>query len=422
MLRGLVLGLALEASPEYLNFFFIDYKGAAGFGALSRLPHTVGLATNLSPDLTARALEALQSELDFRLKRFRESPTKVEELHQYWMVNDDPLPRLVVVIDELAELKDALPDFVATLVRIGRIGRTLGVHLVTATQRPAEVVKGDLKENSNFAIALRITDPGNSVDLIGTSDAARIPPKGYQGRAFLRLGGAMGPPPLLFQSPLSSGRTGEKQIRPVDLLPFGFGPNPPDVGDVESSASSNDSKVATDLERLVEVTIMAAAGAKPPRRPWTDPLPSKVALAAIESSASHHSPSNSTIFFALADDVPAQCRRPVGWNIGGGNLLIFGILGSGTTTALRTLVAAILNQRAPTDAHIYMLDCGSGELRDLEGLPGVGAVITANESERQFRVVRHLLEELRERKARPGSSDSPTIFLLIDKFWSPRVR
>jgi S-DNA-T family DNA segregation ATPase FtsK/SpoIIIE len=416
LLRGFVLGLALEASPTYLNFFFIDYKGAAGFGALSRLPHTVGMATNLSPALTERALAALKSELDYRLRKFRSAPGKVEELHQYWMATDDPLPRLVVVIDELAELKDALPEFITTLVRIGRIGRTLGIHLVTATQRPGEVVKGDLRENTNFSIALRVNEPANSVDLIGVPDASTIPPRGYQGRAYLRIGGTLGPPPVLFQSALSSGRSTGTVVRPVSIAPFRYGTSVEARSDAAqpSSGTAEQSAAETDLERLVAAAIEAFGGAARPRSPWTDPLPELLALDEV-LGLDEPELTDWVVPFAIADDVANQSRRVAGWDTKAGNLLVYGILGSGTTTTLKSVAVSLLTRFGPARSHVYVIDAGAGELRELERVPGVGAVVTPSETERQVRLVGYLLSEIQRRREspRPGA---PLLVLVVDNF------
>jgi S-DNA-T family DNA segregation ATPase FtsK/SpoIIIE len=419
-LRSLVLSLAATAGPDFLNFLFIDFKGAAGFEKLAELPHAVGLATNLDGTQAGRVLQCLEAELNYRQRCFREAPGSVEELHRYWAISPEPLPRLLVVIDELAEFAVALPDFLPTLIRIGRIGRTLGIHLLLATQRPGSVVSSDLKENTNFAVALRVREPANSIDLIGVPHAAAIPPRNASGRAFLRVGGDQSGPPALFQSALSSGQTTHEESLGVTIAPFVFGLAPTEDVGTGQKALKKASSEPSDLEQLTEamVTAYATTGQPAPREPWTSPLGTTIALEDIPPSpdlGADGAPNQ--VMFALADDIMGQSKPAAGWDLRAGNLIFYGVVGSGTTTSLASVALGITAAFPSGSAHIYVLDCGSGELTDLEALPEIGGVITANESERQQRLMGLLIAELAARKSsRRNVSERPSLFLLIDSF------
>ena len=425
LLRSIVLGLAVTASPKYLNFAFIDYKGGAGFETLSRLPHCVGLSTNLSPLMTVRVLDCLQSEIKYRQRCFSQASKSVDQIHEFWQVSSIPMPRLVVVIDEFAELVDALDDgvFMDTIISIGRVGRSVGIHLVLATQRPAGVVKQELKANTNFSVALRVRDRSDSEGIIDAPEAATIPPKSAVGRAYLRVGGKDGPPPVIFQSAFSGYSTSEEKAQVVTVEPFVFGPTPVNRG-AQASGRSNPNE-ASELDRIVRAMSEAFAmtGDAPPRHPWLDPLASSLDVAEINASESIVQPGAAgrpeMIPFAVADDTTHQAQPPVGWQVQRGNLLIYGMVGSGTTTALASIALAIDRDHSPGDAEIYVMDFGSGELSPLETLGCVGAVVTAAELDRHQRLLKFVADEVRARKLSRGASAArPRIFILVDGFAS----
>lgn len=168
LLRSLVAALAANADPTRLTFVLMDYKGGAAFDECARLPHTVGLVTDLDEQLGERALRALEAELRHRERRLRE--VRADNLIEYvrsGAAAQVPLPRLVVVIDEFATMAKELPDFLTALVGIAQRGRTLGVHLILATQRPSGAVNDNIRTNTNLRVALRVQDAADSVDVIG---------------------------------------------------------------------------------------------------------------------------------------------------------------------------------------------------------------------------------------------------------------
>ena len=233
LLQSLVAGLAVANRPDRMSFVLIDYKGGAAFRDCAGLPHTVGLVTDLDGHLTERALQSLGAELRRRERMLRAAGCT--DLDSYLADGANgadaadaadaadsadlaaaprgrpPMARLVLVVDEFATLVDELPDFVGGLVGIAQRGRSLGVHLVLATQRPSGVVSADIRANTGLRIALRVTDPAESRDVVDVRDAADIS-RSTPGRAVARTGSAG---VSLVQTARVTGRAVSHDARPT---------------------------------------------------------------------------------------------------------------------------------------------------------------------------------------------------------------
>ncbi|MCU1460972.1 MAG: putative FtsK/SpoIIIE family protein, partial [Acidimicrobiales bacterium] len=413
LLRTLIASLAATAGPDHLTFVLIDYKGGSAFDACARLPHVVGLVTDLDEHLGRRALRCLEAELRHRERRLREAgASDVRELSSRAGPGDEPLPRLVVVIDEFATMAAELPDFVDSLVDVAQRGRSLGVHLVLATQRPTGSVSDAIRANTNVRIALRVQDVADSTDVVGTPGAAAIGRR-QPGRALVRLG-----PGEVFpvQTALVTGATGGGRTSAVEVRPFLFGPDPagpPAPPSPERPAGTGPS----DLARLVDAAVDAhrRSGLADPRLPWPEPLPDRVVLDDLV-------PDGSGAPLALVDEPTEQRRSVLTWSPADGHLLLYGVAGSGTTTALATLAVSLARTRRPDEVHLFVLDFGTQALAPLAALPHVGAVVGAGERERQERLLRHLLDEIDRRRrlvARSGPTalaGRPAIVVLLDNY------
>jgi len=411
LLRSLVVGLAASVSPQHLTFVLVDYKGGSAFDACSLLPHTVGFVTDLDDQLGERALRCLEADLRHRERMLREA--QASDLADYASRAAEadlaPLPRLVVVIDEFATLAAELPGFVDALVGIAQRGRSLGVHLLLATQRPSGAVSPSIKANTNLRISLRVQDPADSADVIGVTAAAAIS-RAQPGRALVRLGADE---VLAIQAGLVTGDDVEAQPPAVEVEPFVLNPrhrDRPPPGTVASEGSR-----ASDLTRLVDAVGQAATerGLLRQRKPWPDPLAPSMDLAGLVGPLRPGRPA--VLRFAMADDPEAQTQYPTGWDMAG-NLALFGIPGSGTTTALAGIALAVAASTTPDDCHVHVLDLGAGDLGPLARLPHVGSVVTAAQRERQIRLVRHLRAELNHRRALPVREREarPLLLLLVD--------
>lgn len=400
-LRSWLAGLALSASPENLSMMLIDYKGGGAFGKLRDLPHVVAYADDLTigDTLANRLLDSLRAELDYRKAQFKLSGD-AGSIEEYRRTRDRvpglaSIARLLIVVDEFAELKERQPDFVDGLVNVARVGRSLGVHLVLATQQPAGVVTAQIRDNANIRVCLRVIDSATSLDLVGSAAAASFPNE-IKGRAIFGTGESSSP--TIFQAAYVSGappRLAATDIPParVSSLPWS------DCGRrvTASGRAENQNDQVTDLTQLVDALSQAAliSGLDKPRVPWLQPLPDVVLLQELESSRSRRS-----IPFALEDMPRRQRQQVVCLELGGGNIGIAGGRGSGRSSALRTIATSAAQLNSADQLHLYVLDhTPASSLRVLESLPHCGLVATRGNRHIIDRLLARLLQELKARAA-----------------------
>lgn len=408
LLQTLVASLALTNRPDALTFVLVDYKGGAAFGPCADLPHTVGLVTDLDGPLVERALASLAAELTRRERVLQEVGAKDLEDHRIGVGVARALARLVIVVDEFASLAEELPDFVTGLVGIAQRGRSLGVHLVLATQRPEGVVSPEIRANTNLRLCLAVTGEHESRDVLNSPLAARIS-RATPGRGLARTG----PSTLTaFQTARVGGRRPPRnehasidvRVCPAAELGAPLRPRsaPPKAG---SSVLADD---ATDLDLLVRACRRAAdqLALAPGARPWLPPLPELVCREDLPgqvepgqveaTTGTDRHPIDAAVpplAYGLVDVPAAQTQRPLVLDLEATNhLLVLGAPRSGRTTVLRTLAAAIATLPAE-DVHLYAIDCG-GALGPLTELPHTGAVVARTEPGRVSRLLRWLAEEL----------------------------
>ncbi len=259
LLQTLVLALASRYGPDRLALVLVDFKGGAGLGACHRLPHVVGTVTDLDPHAAARALAGVRAEL--RRREGLLAAAGVGDLEALRAVGPAP-PRLLVVVDELLALREDLPDVLPALVRLASQGRSLGIHLVLATQRPAGALDAQVRANVGVRLCLRVTDTSDSLDVVGTAEAATIPAD-LPGRAVLRRGDQP-PEPL---------QTAWAALPPSPRGPIWAPPWPPVAAPRGRSADDEVAALVTDL-------IVGARGSRPAPL-WRPPLPARCAADAI---------------------------------------------------------------------------------------------------------------------------------------------
>lgn len=421
-LQTLVAALAVGNRPDAMNFVLIDYKGGAAFRGCTDLPHTVGMVTDLDAHLVERALTSLRAELQ-RRKAVLDAADKTN-ISRYWdsltgAPDEDPLPRLVIVVDEFAGLASELPDFLHGLVDIAAQGRSLGVHLVLATQRPAGVVSAEMRANINLMIALRVSSDQDSMDVIGSPAAAKLPPVGAAGRGYARTGA--GSRAVLFQTARVGGLRPGVRPKHADLTVVTL--DWPDLGHPlpVPPPPAADPDDATDLSVLVTAVREAAttAGFAPARVPWAAPLPELVTLDQLDQR-SPPDPGRSggedpgrlgldavggrptgtrRLVYGLHDRPRQQDQQPVALDLErGGHLLVVGAPKSGRTTLLRTLAAAAARDVPVENLHLFALDFGGGGLAGLAELPHCGAVVGPAQPDRVERLLARLTAEVSRRQ------------------------
>lgn len=437
LLQSLVASLAVANTPNALNFVLVDYKGGAAFKDCVHLPHTVGMVTDLDNHLVVRALTSLSAELTYREHMLAQVGAK--DLEDYIDLRATKpeaveIPRLLIVIDEFASLARELPDFVTGLVNIAQRGRSLGIHLLLATQRPGGVVSPEIRANANLRIALRMTDAEESQDVIDAKDAALIS-KNTPGRAVVRLGSSS----LI---PFQSARVGGRYIKAEDLVdhsakapfmrsvPFvKLGAAPPRRPEAKKARGD---VAVTDLKMLVDaiVQVNERLHFPPQREPWLPALQDNIALASLPRVGGQ----GIRIPFALGDYPQAQKQHAVSIDAASfGNLYIVGTSRTGKSTALRTIAFSAASLYSPAQCHFYCIDAGNGALGPLKAMPHVGAVANRGETQKIDRLLRKLEAEQGKRSAMlsrdgysnideynqnlaEGEAAIPHVFVLLDSW------
>lgn len=419
LIQSLVAGLVAYQSPRDLSLLFIDFKGGSASEVFKDLPHIAGRVTDLDESLALRAQVSLRAELRRRVALFSDLAAKdmadMRRLHP-----DQAPPSLVIVIDEFATLVKQLPEFVADIIDIAQRGRSYGVHLLLATQRPSASVDDNILANTNLRISLRMLDRTESMSILNAPDAAEIPVP-LKGRSIARLG----PGNLVeFQSAYCSAPLATTGGRPpVEILPLGLdgtieaGPRP--------ASAPGEPEPRTQLDALIDA--ITSLGHAPVDQIWNELLPDHLPFTtadAMRRTPGYARDPGRLVLLGAADD-PANQRQHasvVDLSSGGG-LLVLGTGGSGKTTALRTVAASAalddMRSGGGTVA-LFVLDFSSGELRGLTALPQCCGVGTLDDLEATTRIVESLDAEVARRRALPSDADpaerGPAILLLVDGY------
>ena len=422
LLRSITAALAARHDPGLLNLLLVDFKGGAAFAGLEPLPHVAGLVTNLAeePDLIARVKAALAGELERRQRLLRDAGdlSSISEYHRRWARQRgqdgeggtiEPLPYLVVIVDEFGELLEAEPGFADIFNAIGRMGRSLGVHLLLATQRLDEGRVRALEPHLRYRLALRTFSAAESRSVLGSPAAYELPPVpglGYLAvdESLTRFKAAITTlpdrPARREHSPLATDA-----LRPLTLLRHERSGRAEDRAGASSATSTGDGPdhSATELHTLVRA--VSAVGGAAARRIWLAPLPAAVTLGALTSGPS---PAHCSSPVLGVVDLPRwQKQTPLLWDHTGpgGNLGVAGAPRTGKSTLLLSLVMALVKGAGPDEVQFYCLDLGGGGLFALEGLPHVGAIIGPGEVDAAARLVHDMRNLVSERAARRRERD-----------------
>ncbi len=461
LLRTLVTSLAVTHHPDQLAMVLVDYKGGATFAGLSGLPHCAGIVTNLADDLTLvdRMRDALYGEIQrrqellkaagslpnlFAYAKARASALRGDAGVNLGLVDLPPLPHLLVIIDEFSELLSDRPEFAELFVAIGRIGRSIGVHLLLATQRLELGKIRGLETHLSYRIALRTFSDTESREAIGTPDAYRLAPEPGLGylkvdttvyqrfrAAHVSAAYSAGTPrtPVAQRSTVRLFTTGEPAASTVPALPVPALPVPAVPATTRAPVADAAAGAMTTLPQLslLEVTVArlgvgARQIAEQRNRPvqahkvWLDPLPATLSLRQVAYSvasgryASGDSLSRIAVV-GLVDSPIAQRQDPYVLDLSGpaANMLVVGGPQSGKSILLRTLVLSASYVHTPKEVAFYLIDAGGGGLRGLADLPHVGSVATRGDPDLIRRTFNEVLMavERRERAFNSVALDSP---------------
>ncbi|MEW2527671.1 type VII secretion protein EccCa [Streptomyces sp. NPDC047071] len=424
LLRTLVLALTATHAPEDLALVLVDYKGGATFAPFTGLPHVAGVITNLEnqADLVERVHTSLAGEIK-RRQRVLKDAGNIADIGHYAALRAkepgrglEPLPHLFVVIDEFGELITAKPDFIDLFLSIGRIGRSIGVHLLLSSQRIESGKLKGLETYLSYRFGLRTFSADESRTVLDTVDAFQLPP--LPGFGYLKVDTSTY---TRFKAGYVSGAR--------------RGPAPQDTADARPRAwvysafnaparDATATREAGAREREAGPTLMStvvdqlAAAAPPVRRIWLPPLPDAVALdtaagpLGVSARGLHLTRSRGRLRVPLGvlDDPAEQWQGlwTLDLTVAGGHVAVIGGPQSGKTTLLRTLTLSLALTHTPDEVAVYGLDLVGGGLTALAGLPHVGGVASRADRERLARTVAEMTAQLalREELFREHGIDS----------------
>ena len=406
-----ILSLAINYQPEDVTFILIDYKGGGLAGAFvkgnMKLPHLVGTITNIDTNGLQRSLASIQSELRRRQVMFNEARNMTDEgtidIYKYQKLYHDgvvnkPIPHLLIICDEFAELKQQQPDFMEELMSVSRIGRSLGVHLILATQKPAGIVNDQIRSNSKFAVCLKVQEKQDSVDVIKRPDAATLR---TAGQFYLQVGNdeyfVLGQSGWAGASYYPSDVIEKKVDNSVQLIS--------DIGTPIKQADDAVQKVLIDKgEQLTNIvryldTLGKQQGIK--MQPlWLENIPETIFIKDVRKKYQVKVKENIVNpIIGEYDDPYNQRQGVVELNLSIlGNTIIYGNADSGKETLLSTMVYDLITTYTSEEMQLYLLDFGTEALKIYGNSPQVGDVVFINDKEKINRFFNMLQEIMKSRK------------------------
>ncbi|QNQ80163.1 type VII secretion protein EssC [Lactobacillus sp. PV034] len=417
VIQSYILSLAVNFAPEDVGFLPIDYKGGGMANLFAKLPHLMGTITNLDGAGTERALKSIRAELNKRQEWFRKyhvnninaytklykkgkTITDPEEKKNY---PDQPLPHLFLISDEFAELKANEPEFMDELVSTARIGRSLGVHLILATQKPSGVVNDQIWSNSRFKIALKVAEPADSKEIIHTPDAASIT---QPGRAYLQVGnneiyelfqtaysGASYQPDREEDQKMDNriwmiNHLGQAELLTTDLS--------------EEDQEEQVDEDITQLDAVVDEVVKESKAAKSviPLKPWLPPLKEVIHGPEIDWREEWKKERTLSAPFGMLDIPSHQGQKPMNFDLAEFSpAVMIGSSGYGKSMALQTLILNLAKENSPEQMQFYLLDFGTNGLLPLRNLPHTGDIAGFENREKLMKMLRMLERLIDTRKA-----------------------
>ena len=416
MLRTLLTSLVIGHPPDLLALMLVDFKGGATFAPMAGLPHIAGMVTNIEDDITLvdRMHDALFGEMRRRQEVLR-AAGNLPNVSAYHAQREqgvplEPLPHLLVVIDEFSELLTAKPEFAELFVAIGRIGRSIGVHLLLATQRLEMGKIRGLESHLSYRISLRTFSESESREAIGVPDAYHLPPEPGSGylkvdtTVFERFKAALVSAP--YTPPQAETRTVVPVVPYLSVNGLGgwLAGHPTAAGVTASNGNAGTAAVtpAQADQSILDVAVdrLCDAGAPAVRPVWLSPLPPVLPLDLVQDPQARGGADSVTAVLGLVDDPSRQQQYPLEWDFtgAGGNLVVIGAPQSGKSTLLRSLIGSMALRYAPGEVAFYCIDYGGGSLVPLADLPVVAGVATRLDPERVGRTISEVATALNQRE------------------------
>ena len=424
LLQSYILSMAVAYHPYEVGFVIIDFKGGGMANQFRDLPHLLGAITNIDGKEIDRSLKSIRAELQKRQRLFAEA--NVNKIDDYMKLYKNgavgsPLPHLIIVVDEFAELKAQQPEFMKELISTARIGRSLGVHLILATQKPSGQVDDQIWSNSRFKLCLKVATSQDSNEMIKSPLAAEIR---EPGRAYLMIG--ENERMDLFQSAYSGGpacvaTSDEKEFSVFEVRPSG------ERVPVFIQKRKKTSEVrATQLDAIVEHIAEYCKKAEIKKLPDIC-LPSLPEVIPYETSEKH-SDTGIIAEIGIYDDPDNQCQGAYRLDLESNNLFIVGSAQTGKTCVLQTIIRSLSEKYSPQEVAFYIIDFASMVLKNFERLAHVGGVVCPSDDEKLKNLLKFLHAEMEMRKEKILSlgvssfsaykeakmTDLPLIIVVID--------
>ncbi len=413
-LLSYVLSMCVNYHPYDVAFLVIDWKGGGTADVLMDLPHVVGKITNIDTNIR-RTLISLKSEMDRRQKlfaKYTQMQYECKDIYEYHKLYHagkakEPLPHLIIISDEFAELKKNEPEFMAEVKTASRIGRSLGVHLVLATQSPNEAVDKDIQDNSDFRLCLRVNGPADSRAMIARPDAAFITQKG---RAYVRVG--QDEVFAMFQSYWSGAdydpnrSVEDSAANPVRIVAMN-GARSKQLKKEKRSSGGMSGQTMTELKAVRQYLCRVTAENGIPKLPgpWLPELPRMLTLPELQVPGGFdgHGWQGELPWLRIPIgmyDAPVLQEQGVQYIdlATEGHYGIYGAPGTGKTTLLKSMIMALGYYYRPEDVNIYILDCGGWSMNVFAGMPHVGGIALDCEEEKFQKLQQMLLDEINRRK------------------------
>ena len=408
-----ILSLAINYHPDDLALIIIDYKGGGLAGAFQKgnykLPHLIGTITNIDTTNLQRSLASIQSELKRRQIIFNEARNmtdegtldiyKYQEMYHNGIVNE-PIPHLLIICDEFAELKQQQPEFMDELISVARIGRSLGVHLILATQKPAGIVNDQIRSNSKFGICLKVQDKEDSMDVIKRPDAASLK---NTGQFYMQVGNdeyfVLGQSAWSNAPYIPTTKIKNKIDTSIEFV-SNTGLPIKKVDDIQKKTLSSEGVQLTSIVK--QISEIANSQNITDKQLWLDNIPDTIYLDKLKSKYRIKQAKTNEIEAIVGeyDDPENQLQNLVKINFPKvGNTLIYGNASSGKETLISTMCYDLITSYPPDLVQLYLLDFGSESLKFFKDSPQVGDVVFINDSEKISRFFEMLQSIIQERKS-----------------------
>ena len=409
-----ILSLAINYHPDDVNFVLIDYKGGGLAGAFEKksmkLPHLVGTITNIDTNGLKRSLVSIQSELRRRQVMFNEARDMTDEgtidIYKYQRLYHQgivkkPIPHLLIICDEFAELKQQQEEFMDELISVSRIGRSLGVHLILATQKPAGIVNDQIRSNSKFAVCLKVQDKEDSVDVIKRPDAANLK---KVGQFFLQVGNdeyfVLGQSAWSGAAYIPSDITEKKIDKSIQFI-SNIGTVLKQVDDITNQKIlNNQGEQLTNIVRYMYE--LANQNNIKESNLWLDNIPEDIFVDELKRKyhIKEKDENEITAIIGEYDDPYNQKQGIVKLNfLKDGNIIIYGNAESGKETLLSTMIYDLITSYTTNEVEVYILDFGTEALKIYNDAPQIGDVVLINDSEKIGRFFDMIQEEVKRRKS-----------------------